>query len=100
MSRALWLWVKTQGRSQDHFSFLSPLSKQSLGNLGLTILCSHLNMPCLLPAPYPVLPRNATQSLKLTGAALGTEESRFTPTEARLHAHLFFLAGIRPLTDC
>lgn len=33
------------------------------------------------------------------GAALGSEESRFTPTEARLHAHLFFPAGIRPLTD-
>lgn len=33
------------------------------------------------------------------GVALGSEESRFTSTETWLHAHLLFLAGIRPLAD-
>lgn len=71
MSRVFWLWVKTQGHFQGYFSFLSPFSKQIVGNFDLTILCSHLYLPCLLPAPHPALPRKRHPVIKTHGSCTG-----------------------------
>lgn len=89
----LWVAFSVGAAGAGELTELAPVVGLALAHTrGWFALATWMARAGLTTVGAPVLAWTA-------GAAMGSEESRFTSTEARLHTHLIFLAGIRPLTD-
>lgn len=89
----LWVALSVGAAGAGVLTELAPVVGLALAHTGGRFaLASWMAGAGLTTVVAPVLAWTA-------GAALGSEESRFTSTEARLHTHLIFPADIRPLAD-
>lgn len=89
----LWVAPSVGAAVAGEFTATTPVVRLALAHTSVRLTLAIGMARAGLPAVRaPVLAWAA-------GAALGSEESRFTSAETWLHAHLVFPAGIGPLTD-